>query len=304
MPEPFTLRVFVPTGDPDGLKIVDRMNWTGRGFDIPRDSLGMVKTRTDLAGPGIYVLVGHEQDELGNEFPVAYVGQAEDVRLRLGQHEAGKDFWDRAMVFISASNGLNRAHITWLEWALMARAQAAGRCKLLNGLTHTEPSLIESEKADVRSFFGELLRMMPVMGLHIFEEAKIEHATTSAQSKPFGPTTPDVIVVPAKPDGFQRAFINSQAWWAIRVAAKHRPNLRWIAAYQTQPISAVTHIAEIDRFEPYGDEGKFKVVFKAPAQPLAHPIPFGNATGGAMQGPRYCRKETLDSASTVADLVR
>lgn len=87
MAEPFTLRVFVPTGDPDGLKIVDRMNWTGRGFDIPRESLGLVKQRTDISAPGVYVLVGHEEDELGNDYPLAYVGQAEDVRLRLCQHE-------------------------------------------------------------------------------------------------------------------------------------------------------------------------------------------------------------------------
>jgi hypothetical protein len=256
------------------------MNWTGRGFDIPRDSLGLIKQRPDISVPGVYVLVGHEEDELGNEFPLAYVGQAEDVRLRLCQHEAGKEFWDRAMVFVSANNGLNRAHITWLEWALMAKAQSAGRCKLMNGLTHSEPALIESEKADVRSFMGEMLRMMPVMGLHIFEEAKVEVAATHVPAKPYGPATLDVIVVPAKPDGFQRAFLQAGAWWAIRVAVKHRPNLRWIAAYQSQPVSAVTHMAEIDRFEPYGDEGKFKVVLKGAAQPLPKPIPFGAAPGG------------------------
>jgi len=26
---PFTIRIFVPDGDPEGVRIIDRMNWTG-----------------------------------------------------------------------------------------------------------------------------------------------------------------------------------------------------------------------------------------------------------------------------------
>jgi hypothetical protein len=29
MGEPFTIRIFVPDGDPQGVKIVERLNWTG-----------------------------------------------------------------------------------------------------------------------------------------------------------------------------------------------------------------------------------------------------------------------------------
>jgi hypothetical protein len=31
MSEPFTLRVFIPSGDPEGTRIIEKMNWTGRG---------------------------------------------------------------------------------------------------------------------------------------------------------------------------------------------------------------------------------------------------------------------------------
>jgi hypothetical protein len=261
-------------------------------------------SRTELQAAGVYILIGREEDELGNEMPVAYIGQAEDIRKRLDQHDSGKEFWDQAMFFISANNGLNRAHITWLEWALMAKAAQAKRCRLENGLTHSEPMLTESEKADVRSFLNEMLRLMPVMGVHIFEVAKTEIVRAIVPKSGSKPSSiADVLVVPAKADGFQSAFLESHAWWAIRVAAKHRPNLKWIAAYQVLPVGAVTHIAEIDRFEPYGDEGKYKVVFKGAAVPLPKPIPYGNAVTGAMQGPRYCSKQALDAAQTVADLV-
>lgn len=304
MSEPFTLRVFVPSGDPEGTRIIEKMNWTGRGYHVPRDDWPTVRSRQELQSAGVYILIGRESDELGNEFPVAYIGQAEDIRKRIDQHDVAKEFWDQAMFFISANNGLNRAHITWLEWSLMAQAAKAKRCRLENGLTHSEPMLTESEKADVRSFLNEMLRLMPVMGVHIFEEAKTELvATGNAFVSPAKlSSTREVIIVPAQPEGFQSAFIDSQAWWAIRIAAKHRPNLKWIAAYQVLPVAAITYIAEIDRFEPYGDEGKFKVIFKGPAQKLAKPIPYGNAVSGAMQGPRYCAKSVFDEAQTVADL--
>ena len=84
----------------------------------------------------------------------------------------------------------------------------------------------------------------------------------------------DTVIVPAQREGFEKAFIGANAWWAIRIAEKHRANLKWIAAYQVLPVAAVTHIAEIDHLEPYGDAGKFKVVFKGPATPLAHPVPY------------------------------
>jgi hypothetical protein len=42
MSEPFTLRVFVPSGDPEATRIVEKMNWTGRGYYVPRDDWGNV----------------------------------------------------------------------------------------------------------------------------------------------------------------------------------------------------------------------------------------------------------------------
>ena len=305
MAEPFTLRVFVPSGDPEGSRIVEKMNWTGRGYLVPRADWPNVRSRQELQSGGVYILIGRELDELGVEKPVAYIGQAEDIRKRIDQHEVGKDFWDQAMFFISPGHGLNRAHITWLEWSLMAQASKAKRCRLDNGLTHGEPALSESEKADVRSFLNEMLRLMPAMGIHIFEVAKIEIVapTSPKASLTLGIPEKDVVIVPAQPEGFQRAFLDSHAWWAIRIGAKQLGKLKWIAAYQVLPIAAVTHIAEIDRFEPFGDEGKYKVVFKGSAQKLEKPIPYGNAISGAMQGPRYCQRATFDNAKNVADLI-
>lgn len=256
MPEPFTIRVFVPSGDPEGTRIIEKMNWTGIGYYVPRDDWPNVRNRGELLGPGIYVLLGHEPDELGNEVPLAYIGQTDCLRDRIDQHEKGKDFWENAMFFRSTNGLLNRAHITWLEWELMGKALAAKRGRLENGLTHNEPTLSESEKADVRAFLNEMLRLMPVMGVHFFEPAKaIAAGPLPTLMAVKDKATAEVVVVPAQLEGFEHAFIGEHAWWAIRIGPKYRKTLKWIAAYQVNPIGAVTHIAEIDHIEPFGDEG-------------------------------------------------
>jgi hypothetical protein len=33
----FTVRIFVTDGDPEGVRLVDRMNWTGVGVVFPRE---------------------------------------------------------------------------------------------------------------------------------------------------------------------------------------------------------------------------------------------------------------------------
>lgn len=301
-PDAYTIRIFVAEGDPEGIRIIDRANWTGLGFVIPRERWSIARTREEFDRPGIYILSAFEVDEIGQERLVLYIGQTEQLRKRLDQHVAGKEFWERATIFLSNNGSLNRAHVTWLEWALVERAKGMGGCRLTNGPVGKEPVLSEWEKADTNAFLNEVLRILPLVGLTAFEAKTVVKAPTVAASLTKGSDDIDTVIVPAQPDGFQQAFIDEQAWWAIRISQAALPKLKWIAAYRVSPISAVTHIAEIDRIEPYADSGKYKVFFKGPAEPLTQIVPFGKATSGAMQGPRYTTRAKLLAAKTVKDL--
>jgi len=306
MADPFALRIYVPDGDPEGVRIIDRMNWTGRGFVVPRDQWAKLKTRPDLAHHGIYILTGSDVDELGNDITIAYIGQTDNVQSRINDHDLKKDFWDRAVIFLSGNNGLNRAHTTWLEWELIQRAGQAKRCRLSNKIEPGEPTLIESEKADTRAFLNEMLRIVPVMGLHIFERQKAPPPPAVLKEVGLLPEPKDIrdtIVVPAQKDNFEKAFLGKNAWWSIRIAEYYRSNLRWIAAYQVLPTAAITHVAEIDHIEPSGDLGKWKVVFKTAAAARENPIPFGNAPSAAIMGPRYTTYAALLAAKTLPDLL-
>lgn len=301
--DPFTIRIFVPDGDPEGVRIIDRMNWTGRGLVVPRDKWVETRSRPEFKQAGIYVLVGYQDDD---DLPTLYIGQADRLGSRIDDHTKKKGFWDWLFAFVSTSNGLNRGHITWLEFALIQQAQQAGRSHLDNGATPQEPALSESEKADTRGFMKEILQILPLVGLRAFEAPKPVSDPDSVETMKIaksGLTTDnDTIIVPAQKDGFDEVFLGENAWYAIRISGGMLPRIKWIAAYQTHPISAITHLAEVDHIEPYGEGGKYKVVFKGPALPLENSVVFGDAPSGAMQGPRYTTLTKLKKAKEIKDL--
>ena len=48
MSDPFTIRIFVPDGNPEGVRIIDRMNWTGIGLAFPRAKWLEIKQRPEF----------------------------------------------------------------------------------------------------------------------------------------------------------------------------------------------------------------------------------------------------------------
>ena len=166
---PFSLRIFVADGDPDGLRIVDKSNWIGKALVFPRALLPQVKARPELAQTGVYLLLGPRPDGEGD---MLYVGEGDPIRPRLESHYAQKDFWTRAIGFTTTTAGqLNKAHVQFLESRLIALARAAKRMPLDNANQPAEPTLSEADRADMEVFLGHMLGMLPVLGVHAFERA-------------------------------------------------------------------------------------------------------------------------------------
>ena len=51
----------------------------------------------------------------------------------------------------------------------------------------------------------------------------------------------DTIVVPANKEGFNEVFLGKNQWYAIRISSSMIDRIKYIAGYQTTPISAITH---------------------------------------------------------------
>jgi hypothetical protein len=298
--DPFTIKIFVPDGDPEGVRIVELMNWTGKGIIFPRIEWNTTKNREEFRQAGIYLLVGQSEED---DLPSIYIGQTDFLRDRLDIHEKNKDFWDRAMVFVSTNNSLNRGHITWLEYALVQQARLVNQCRLLNDTSPKEPSLSEAEKADTRSFLKQILQILPLVGLRALETRRAVATPKASVVQPLFQSSKelDTVVVPAQKDGFEKVFMGENCWHAIRISGGMLNKIKYIAAYQTQPISAITHYAPVERIEPYGENGKYKLVFSEKPIQIA-PIPFADASAGAIQGPRYTNLEKLKSAKKLSEI--
>ena len=299
--DPYTIRIFVPNGDPQGVRIIDRMNWTGQGIVFPREKWPETKNRAAFNDAGVYILVGLTSDD---DLPTIYIGEGDGVRERIDNHFKTKEFWSWGIAFISTNRGLNKAHVQWLEFALVNQAKQARRSHLDNGNLPQEPALTESEKADTKGFLKEILQILPLVGLHALEmpKAVATPATKTASNvQPAVSVGPDTVIVPAQKEGFEKVFLGENCWYAIRISGGMLQSIKWIAAYQTQPVSAITHVAPVLRIEPYGESGKYKLIFSEPAKPIT-PIPFADAPGGSMQGPRYTTYSKLATSKKVSDL--
>ena len=138
--------------------------WTGTGLEVSRYAFSTFNGREEFRQARVYIIHGiNDADDRTSDLeeadgrPTVYIGQADVVGGRLRSHLETKDFWDRAIIFISSNRGLNRSHITWLEWSLVKIASDYKRCRLDNSVTPKEPRLIESEKADTAEFLNEIL---------------------------------------------------------------------------------------------------------------------------------------------------
>lgn len=127
-------------------------------------------------------------------------------------------------------------------------------------------------------------------------------SNTNGISQPLDVEEVDTIVVPAQLEGFQETFLGENRWYAIRIHGTMRPQIKYIAAYQIRPISAITHIAPVRSIEPWGDTGKFVVNFSEPATEIKpiELVPKGRVK--ALQNIRYTTSERLESAKTLDEV--
>lgn len=145
---------------------------------FPRAIYGRVRNRDEFQQTGVYLLIGPRPE---SDSEMLYLGEGDPVRPRLDDHFARKDFWTKAIFFV-APGQLNKAHVQYLEAQLVARARAAKRMHLDNGNMPTEPTLSEADRADMNVFLDNLLDILPVLGIHAFEQSPVvasrDHSAT------------------------------------------------------------------------------------------------------------------------------
>ena len=172
--QPFYIRIVVPTGNPDGLRVVEKSNWSGVGIVFNRSNFKEAIKRPEFDKTGVYVLIG-DDEESGSK--TIYVGEGDPVKSRLNQHYTNKDFWTWVVFFVSKDDSLNKAHVQHLESQLLTLARNAKLCKLDNGTEPTPPTLSEADTLLVDGFLRDMLSIFPLLNLNAFEMAVVSTST-------------------------------------------------------------------------------------------------------------------------------
>lgn len=175
-PRPTSIRIFLADGVPEGLRVVEKSNWTGRAVVAARSQIDRALARDELSQPGIYVLTGVSDEGA----PRVYVGEADALRERIKQHVAAKEFWTRLVAFSSTNEGLNKAHVRHLESRLIGLAREANQWEVENSTQPAPPPLSEADRADAEWFLAEMLVIFPLLGIDAFEAASGQARTPAA----------------------------------------------------------------------------------------------------------------------------
>lgn len=160
-----TIQIYLPSGDAQGLRIAEVTTRIVQTIEVPRSKLEDFVALPESSQVGIYFLFGRDEDN-GDRL---YIGQSGDLRGRLTAHHKQKDFWQRALVWVSRTNSLTQTHALYLEWACLQAAARAGRYALENGNEGSKPHTPAPLEADCQEIFETGATLAATLGFPMFD---------------------------------------------------------------------------------------------------------------------------------------
>lgn len=170
-PTPKTIQIFLPGGDPRGLRIAEITTRIVQVIEVPRSLLSDFLKMPESNQVALYFLFGEGED--GAE-PKVYIGQSGDLHARLVAHNQKKDFWQRALVLVSRTNSLTQTHALFLEWYCLQYARKAGRYADDNGNGGSKPYTPAPLEADCHEIFDTASTLLATLGYPLFDPVAAE----------------------------------------------------------------------------------------------------------------------------------
>lgn len=167
-----TIQIFLPDGDPKGIKIATIRTRNIEVISFSRNNLeSLYKIMENKNKVGVYFLTGFNETKEQNEI---YVGEAEDVTIRLKQHNSSidKDFWQKGYFVITNNGFFTKSHIKFLENFLYNKIKEADKISLHNGNEPTKSYIDETIEADLNGDIYECIEVLVslLIGDNIFEK--------------------------------------------------------------------------------------------------------------------------------------
>ena len=135
------------------------------------------------------------------------------------------------------------------------------------------------------------------------EEREVEQGKTRKSAIPMRRIAEvDTLVCPANKDGFNEVFLNENRWFAVRINPDRVKKIKYLAMYETRPVSAIRYIGTVKDIRLYKNTGKYEIVLDGRPTKIG-PIRATKDTSHLIpQAPRYTMKNLIEKASTLADI--
>lgn len=160
-----TIQIFLPSGDPQGIRIAEITTRIMQVIEVPRSLLGEFAQMPESGQVGLYFLIGESEGTSAS----VYIGQTRNLQSRLVAHHREKEFWDKAMVVVSRTHSLLQTHVLFLEWYCIQKAREVERYSDLNGNAGSEPYTPAPLQADCLEMFDTASILLSTLGFPIFE---------------------------------------------------------------------------------------------------------------------------------------
>lgn len=169
-----TVTTYLIDGDPEGTQYAFISNKICQMFVVPRSNLSYLNTQEKLQKPAFYILLG--EDESTN--PQAYIGETENFKERVKDHDSKKAFWQKALIFVSKDVDMTKVDVQYLEYKAITEAKKANTFVLSdNKQIPKAPNLPEHQQDSIDEFFEDVKFLASFIGCNIFEvsQPKEEH---------------------------------------------------------------------------------------------------------------------------------
>ena len=169
-----TITTYLIESDPKGPQYVFISNSLCKMYVVPRSNLTILNEREELHKPAFYILLGEDEDTK----PKAYIGETENFKERVKDHDNKKKFWQKALVFVSKYEDITKADVQYLEYRAIALARNTNTYVLNdNKQMPKAPNLPEYQKDAMAEFFEDIKILTSFTGCNLFDtiETKEQH---------------------------------------------------------------------------------------------------------------------------------
>lgn len=230
---------------PTGPRIIEMgADKTCKCYVLPRSAINdMGKEYKELKQPCIYVLLGKD----GDGRPMAYIGKSKDFTDREKDHEIKRQFWNKALVFVSRANNIYSSEIEYLEHLALKKADEAGSYILDNVKKEPEPGIQPTKKQEMNRFFKDIVFLTRIYGCTIFDTAE---TTTPPKEdpKPDDDNKPNVWIIPSKKRRFdlEGCFATyGEVYWTMTNNYKQMKKGDRGYVYSADPDKAILYSVEV-----------------------------------------------------------